>query len=297
MKARRISVARIMFVYWSLACSSPHEVRSHPTPEPASSLVQPPSPELTATREPEPSESEHTTAPRKAARAPEDMVAIQGTEFFMGIDAPGTSFEQGRMTRVSSFAIDRLEVSVAQYIDCQRLGNCDAQPHEGRGCNATSKPVRLNHPMNCVTWHEADTYCRANSKRLPTEIEWELAARGTDRRPYPWGTEPPGEQLCWQGRKGKAQSKTCPVGSFPQGASPYGVLDMSGNVSEWTSTVVKGAFPPPIYAVRGGDYTFDPVEDPEWSFRRVDFAGSGVGSPTYPQVNVGFRCAKDVVED
>jgi formylglycine-generating enzyme required for sulfatase activity len=233
--------------------------------------------------------------PMAASAVPADMALVSGTEFFMGIDAQSNEWEHGHLTRVKTFAIDRLEVSVAQYLECQRDEKCDGELHPGRGCNAVGKPVRLNHPMNCVLYREADSYCRAHGKRLPTSSEWELAARGTDRRPYPWGSALPGEQVCWQGRKGRLHSRTCPVGSFPQGASPYGVLDMSGNVAELTSTVLEGAFPPPIYAVRGGDYQFDPVEDPEWSIRRIDFSASASGNPLDPQPNVGFRCAADVV--
>lgn len=228
------------------------------------------------------------------AEIPNDMIRVLGTEFFMGVEDPKHGEVPGRLVTVPSFAIDRLEVTVGQYLACQREGKCTSELHDERGCNATSKPARLNHPMNCVTWYEADSYCKAVGKRLPTSSEWELTARGTDRRPYPWGSDLPGEQLCWQGRTGKARAKTCEVGTYPQGASPYGVLDLAGNVSEYTATVQEGAYPPPIYQVRGGDYVRDPVDDPNWTPQRVDLGGSGVGNPTYPQVNVGFRCARDV---
>lgn len=218
---------------------------------------------------------------------------VPSTDFFMGVDNPQHGELAGRIVTVRAFAIDKGEVTVGDYLACQELRRCTSELHDSSGCNATSDPIRRTHPMNCVTWHEADEYCRAYGKRLPTSSEWELAARGTDRRPYPWGSEPPGEQLCWQGRAGQARSKTCPVGSFPQGASPYGVLDMAGNVSEYTSTVREGAYPPPIYEVRGGDFVRHRVEDTNWTSQRVDLGGSGVGNPIHPQVNVGFRCVSD----
>jgi formylglycine-generating enzyme required for sulfatase activity len=226
-------------------------------------------------------------------RIPNNMVLVPGENFFMGVDRPEHGEAPGELTLVGSFLIDRTEVTADQYIRCREEKKCDtADLMVERGCNATSVPPRLMHPMNCVTWHQAVRYCESHGKRLPTSSEWELAARGTDRRPYPWGPQPPSEQLCWQGRKGKARSTTCPVGSFPDGASPYGVLDMAGNVSEYTSTVQAGAYPPPIYQVRGGNYVHDPLAEAESSTQRVDLGGAGSGNPNYPQVTVGFRCAQ-----
>ena len=228
----------------------------------------------------------------EAVTVPRDMVAVPGATFFKGIDAPDSGLEQGEMASVNAFTIDRLEVTVAQYLECQREKKCDAALHDGAGCNATSKPPALNHPMNCITWREANEFCRAREKRLPTASEWELAARGTDRRPYPWGSALPSEQVCWQGRHRKQRTATCAVGSFDEGASPYGLLDMAGNVAEWTSSVRSGSYPPPIYEVRGGSYARDPMEDPSWTFLRVDF--SAPGNPNTASPEIGFRCAKDL---
>jgi formylglycine-generating enzyme required for sulfatase activity len=84
------------------------------------------------------------------------------------------------------------------------------------------------------------------------------------------------------------------VGSHPEGASPSGALDMSGNVEEWTTTVIPGAFPAPIYETRGGNYELDPVDDADWTDRRADLPGSS--NPTSPKPTLGFRCAMDAVE-
>lgn len=235
-----------------------------------------------------------TNTPRTQPTPTAGMLFVEGGDFFMGIDAPtrDTGYPQGAVVRVGPFFIDRVEVTVGEYLECQRAGSCSSELHsEGRNCNAVAKPPRLSHPINCVTWGEADRFCQARGKRLPTAIEWERAARGTDRRVYPWGNALPEEQVCWQGRKGKRKSATCEVGSFPEGVSAYGALDMSGSVEEWTTTVIPGAFPAPIYQTRGGSYEFDPVEEPEWTDRRVDFPGSG--NPSSPRPTVGFRCVKD----
>jgi formylglycine-generating enzyme required for sulfatase activity len=219
------------------------------------------------------------------------MVFVSGTEFFMGVDTDDPGIEAGAFVKAASFSIDRLEVTVTQYLDCFRSNECGATLPRGRDCNAEANPSRPDHPMNCVAWEDADRFCRSRGKRLPTSVEWELAARGTDRRVYPWGNELPGEQLCWQGGRDKRRTTTCPAGSYPQGASPYGLLDMAGNVAEWTSTVADGAFPAPSYVVRGGAYLMDPMlDEPEWGAHRADRADSANSSVHRP--DIGFRCAK-----
>src|SRR5262249_22284856 len=110
-----------------------------------------------------------------------------------------------------------------------------------RGCNY-GVPGRGDHPINCVDWLQADAFCKAYGKRLPTEEEWEWAARGGARgTTYPWGDEPPGKQVCWDGEgselgKGSRQL-TCAVGSHRAGDSPLGIHDLAGNVWEWTSSI------------------------------------------------------------
>ncbi len=220
-------------------------------------------------------------------------------------DAGGASLPAGALTAhavtVTPFSIDKTEVTVAQYAACMRAGTCAAPRFPPGACNSSrnadcAQACNINlgsavsqHPMNCVTWEAASAFCRWAGKRLPTEVEWERAARGADGRRYPWGKARPGKQLCWN-HGDVRQDKTCPVGAFPAGASPYGVMDMAGNVEEWTSTsydgtryVTKGGG----FFINGGDGDDDP---PEWVFRadvpatnppqRLDFA-------------LGFRCARD----
>lgn len=94
--------------------------------------------------------------------------------------------------------------------------------------------AKANHPVTHVSWQDAVAFCRWARVRLPSEVEWEKAARGTDRRLFPWGNAPPGATRC---NFDFIVGDTTPVGNYPLGASPYGLLDMLGNVREWTSTL------------------------------------------------------------
>ncbi len=136
---------------------------------------------------------------------------------------------------LDAFRIDRTEVTVAQYRACVDDGVCRAADTVG-SCN-WGKSGRDGHPINCVDWKQARNYCRWAGKRLPTEAQWEKAARGTDRRFYPWGNARPSCRyvVMNDGGRGCGTGSTMPVGSKPDGAGPYGALDMSGNVWEWVA--------------------------------------------------------------
>jgi formylglycine-generating enzyme required for sulfatase activity len=160
------------------------------------------------------------------------MVPIPPGTFMMGTtpDDPREALHQVTITK--PYCMDRVPVTVAQYRRCVQAG----------GCTVPRKPLDYNydregrdeHPVNAVTWNQADSYCKWVQKRLPTSAEWELAAHGTDGRKYPWGNEEPDDtRLHWSGTT--ERYGTAPVGSYPAGASPYGVLDMLGNVSQWVA--------------------------------------------------------------
>jgi formylglycine-generating enzyme required for sulfatase activity len=158
-----------------------------------------------------------------------------------------------------------------------------------------------NHPAVGVTWFGASAYVRSIGKRLPTEVEWEKAARGIYGRFYPWGYRFDlmrcnsasywagrniinGDWAAWYEKEGRKQADTTPVGQFPAGCSPYGCFEMGGNVWEWTSTPYQGAMNKKIrYVNRGGAFSY-PLEQVETAFRGIDEPEAG-GS-----VN-GFRCA------
>lgn len=120
------------------------------------------------------------------------------------------------------------------------------------------------HPVVQVSWNDARAYCRWRDARLPAEVEWERAARGTDGRIYPWGDDPPrrgahyrasyGSDDCCRADAGDGYLYTAPVGSYPTGRSPFGVEDMAGNVWEW----VQDAFDDNRKVIRGGGWGNDP---------------------------------------
>lgn len=166
------------------------------------------------------------------------MVQVRGGAFKLG-STDGDADERPIVeARVDPFEIDTVEVSVDAYRACVSVGKCQS-PDAGIYCN-WDKPGKGRHPVNCVDALQAEAYCAFVGKRLPSEDEWDYAARGGDGRKYPWKDGPPAAQLCWNGDgndlgKGNRQG-TCPVGAFPTGASPSGALDMAGNVWEWTSS-------------------------------------------------------------
>jgi formylglycine-generating enzyme required for sulfatase activity len=136
---------------------------------------------------------------------------------------------------LSAFEIDRTEVTVAAYKACFDAGQCSLAS-TSMYCN-WGVAGKEQHPINCVTWAQAKEYCEWAGKRLCTEAEWEKAGRGTDGRKYPWGNEMAScaYAVMDDGGIGCGTGATMAVGSKTAGASPYGTLDMAGNVWEWVS--------------------------------------------------------------
>ena len=159
------------------------------------------------------------------------MVCVPAGEFLMGSadSAPGIKDHEKPQHAVylDAFWIDKYEVTNAQYQECVEAGHCRQS-----GCRDDSDLNPSNQPVVCVDWHEAQGYAAWVRGRLPTEAEWEKAARGTDGRIYPWGDSPPD---CYKANNYGCAGKPLPVGTHPDGASPYGALDMAGNVLEWVA--------------------------------------------------------------
>jgi iron(II)-dependent oxidoreductase len=155
------------------------------------------------------------------------MVTIAAGYFAMGclqtaLPACAPDAQPRHRVWLDAYAIDTYEVTVGDYASCQAAGVC-WKTFCGMPTDGDDKPMR------CVGRGEASVYCKWLGKRLPTEAEWERAARGLDDRPFPWGEERPDGRTCWQ------RGGPCDVGSFPSGVSPAGAHDMAGNVSEWVS--------------------------------------------------------------
>jgi formylglycine-generating enzyme required for sulfatase activity len=152
-----------------------------------------------------------------------------------------------------------------------------------------------DHPVNEVTWNGAREYCAWRGARLPTEAEWEAAARGVEGRLYPWGTDAPNAAHAVFGQR---SNQTAAVGKRPAGATPQGVHDLAGNVAEWTSTLYR---PYPYRAddgredpaasgervTRGGDHVFDSTPEK----LRASFRGGFSRAPAVGHRHIGFRCA------
>lgn len=180
-----------------------------------------------------------------------DMVLVPAGEFFFGcntqVDAECLENEKpGRRIEERPFKIDRHEVTLAAYESCVESGTCSTAEHDGFGC-VWGAWFSGERPINCVDWTQARTFCEWKRKRLPTAREWEKAARGNDGRRFPWGNAvaaTPPAQLAPE-----ADSPSV-VGSHPQGASPYGALDMAGNVAEWTDST----YDEKRYEYRGGGF-------------------------------------------
>ena len=180
----------------------------------------------------------------------EGMVLIPGGPFTMGRDNGPETEKPGHRVYLPAFYIDKNLVTVADFAEFVQekgpngpkgemyldVADSDNRIHPRNGVWHPAKGSE-NHPAGEVSWHGAVAYCRWKKKRLPSEAEWEKAARGTDGRLYPWGNESPRPDFAFFGGY---RGETVPVGQYPKGASPYGVLDMAGQVWEWTTSIFTG---------------------------------------------------------
>jgi formylglycine-generating enzyme required for sulfatase activity len=220
---------------------------------------------------------------------PGEMVAVPAGEFKMGCDDRncGGDEQPQHVVNLSAFEIDRTEVTQAQYTACMADGACGAPSCEWR-CDQPDLPA------GCVTWAQAKAFCGWAGKRLPTEAEWEKAARGADGGVYPWGDDAPS---CSVANMAGCADGLQPVGSAPGGASPYGALDMAGNVVELVADWYDAGY-----------YLTSPATDPTGPETGTRYSGRGGGfksdsdflraskrdwyDPTDTAISLGFRCAR-----
>ena len=220
-----------------------------------------------------------------------------------------------RQVTLDAYWIDQLEVSKSEYRECMEAGACttpylwDQEFFEGPLDEVVVVPGPDNFPAASISWTQARDYCEWVGKRLPTEAEWEKAARGVDGRRYAWGNEHPTCELANVGGvcDDHPEYKTLtPVGFFPAGASPYGALDMTGNAEEWTNDGIEddvgyGGLPTENptgiesengRVFRGGGY-MSAVLAYGGYINRTSRRGHGLISWTALTLDFGFRCAKD----
>jgi serine/threonine-protein kinase len=220
-----------------------------------------------------------------------DRVPIPAGAFSRG-SVHGADDERPVVVRhLPAFRIDRTEVTRAMYARCVQARRCapltdsanEANPDDPNLPNLPNSP---NLPVTNVSWTDARAFCVYAGGRLPSEDEWEKAARGNNGQEYPWGNALDCEHANWGNFQnegpcaGKNPGKPVGVGSYPQGASPYGVLDMAGNVWEWVAT--KYDRDPSRRVVRGGSCCSYFVEP------RV--ANRNAWDPMYGDGDLGFRC-------
>jgi formylglycine-generating enzyme required for sulfatase activity len=271
-----------------------------------------------------------------AAPCPEGMVLVPGGKFFMGTDAEDPVLQTAKpahAVEIGPYCIDIDEVTVDQYRECSKKGECkrayrDSTWPQGKTdeadwrkqmeahselCNEQHED-RGDHPINCVDWAQARAFCQKRGGDLPSEAEWEFAARGSDGRVYPWGDAVPTaahmngsgtEYVAWRESKGLSPHGvlyeaddgfvgTAPVGNCEQGTTQYGLHDIAGNVFEWTldefrrydDTTESTEEGPRKRVIRGGAFnSFQPqFADPALRFPQVEDAHNH---------GIGFRCVAE----
>ena len=267
----------------------------------------------TASATPPPVESSATSKPPAAVNlCPEGALVVAGGRFRMGSDDPIAKDDApAHNAFVDTFCLDRTEVTAAAYARCVSAGSCATIAVAGvepAGRCTSESSVLGEHPLNCATFDEATTYCAFRGMRLPTEAEWELAARRGGEVPWE-GSDASGQGIA-VGERANLDGKdgfehTAPVASFPKGASKDGVVDLIGNVAEWTGDWFgpysandmvnpKGPGTGSKRSVRGGAWTGMRVADKGPAPSRLTASFREALAPDARSVSVGFRCAKSL---
>lgn len=229
---------------------------------------------------------------------PGDMILVAEGEFVMGSNSRLPDEGPQHTVYLDSFLIDKYEVTNYQY---KKFIDATKRRSPGHFENRTFPPEKIDHPVVFVSWKDARAYCKWAEKRLPTDQEWEKAARGTDARNYPWGevydTDKVNSPQRWL--ELKLEGDTTPVGAFEAGKSPYGLYDMSGNVWEWTSSWYE-AYPGNKKLSESYGQIYKTLKGGSWW--DCSFYKCGISAPTYNRSfflrstknkSFGFRCAKD----
>lgn len=224
--------------------------------------------------------------PTSAPSAPpvEGAPAPRGCPAGMVFLAGGEIRSGGRGVKVADFCMDITEVTAGAYAQCVEHGQCTTEDLQCDDAPTYGHRELSEHPINCVSWEQADRYCRSLDKRLPTHDEWEWAAQARDEaRRFAWGgTEPTADQMCWS--KDNARTGTCPVGGFPASRSPHGIDDLFGGVWEWLAPPQRNGVP---NVARGGSWQNDSIDT-------LEGENSGSFLPGFVRNDVvGFRCVAE----
>lgn len=250
-------------------------------PPPAQPL--PPSPPPVPTASAAPTVAAATTAVASAAPvasaaadAPVNASPVSPCPAGMAL-VPGGTFTMSRPRRevtVAALCMDVNETTADEYAACVKAGQCSTHNLKCSLQATYEAPGKGNHPMNCVDFEQAVTYCKGQNKRLASDEEWEWVARGGPAgHAFPWGDDKPSGKACWSGDA--LRLGTCTVGETPAGDSPQGIHDLAGNVFEWTTSRNDKSGPERV--ARGG------------SWREGTPAGIKASRPS-PGFKVTYRC-------
>ncbi len=241
-------------------------------------------------REPTP-RHEKTTSAQSQERS---MAVVPAGEFTMGSVTGDADEQPVRRVYVDAFSMDRYQVSVGQYAKFLEATSQSAPPD----WSIMNKSRHQSRPVVNVDWADADAYCTWAGKRLPTEAEWEKAARGADGRTYPWGNElPTAFHANMKKEKWSDHYVLSPVGMYEEGKSPYGIYDMAGNVWEW----VSDWYDPDYYASSSSKNPTGPLKGQSkvirggsWGSGPRDLRSSDRDThvPSARGLGTGFRCAR-----
>ncbi len=291
----------VVFLAILAACSP--QSPSTQLPPPPSPGAQPPPAQPSASQPPVSQPSAAASAQPVSLPAPQagtvmlwmdgsQLVFVPGGEFVMGAD--GQDNPKHTVT-LSDYWIQRTEVTNREYALCIKLGQCTA-PQDAQAAKDVSDPGLLDHPVVGVNWEQAQAYCGWIKGTLPTEAQWEKAARGTDGRTYPWGEAQPDPKLL---NFNNNIGTTSNVADYPDGKSPYSALDMAGNVYEWVADFYQADY----YASSPPTDPPGPATGEQRSVRSSSFSSGADqipvatrfhSAPDASRQDLGFRC---VVQD
>ena len=235
-----------------------------------------------------------------------EMVTVPAGPFTMGSNDGPEDERPAHEVTLRTYSIDRFPVTNTQYADFLNthgpspaahlydFDDPDARVHR-RGSRFEADAGHENHPVSEAPWSGAVAYCKWRGKRLPTEAEWEKAARGTDARRFPWGNDLPDRSRAKYAAK---WMETAPVDAFPAGASPYGVQQMAGNTWQWVSSAYRpypyraddgreDPRPGPVRGTRGGGHT-----SPASALTTTQRGRNVSRIPDAGHHDIGFRCAR-----